>query len=983
MICVPLWLRRITFTAALICLGGAASAPAQVVDDEDQPLLPALIADYPVEMRSQYARQWRHDDGALVLVLTGDFEMRAGRRRMTSANGVVWIYPKSDEAGRRYSELAVYLSENAEVEEPGGTVTIDNVLLVSNLRTYGKLIKYHDAHADASAESGAFYQQALRDRALIEAGAPDETAGEGGVASPEAVKRPRQDRRPRSVWVSIENLESAQTTLGELVYVATGGVYLSQAGGANQPFMEIRADNAVIFPVAGGAADLVGREAGKGPATAPSRPEDDAPATQPSGTARGDERGGGLTRQVQQSVRAVYLEGDVVLSMGTQFVRASRLYYDFERQRAVMLDAVYRADVPERQIPLYVRADQIRQLSEREFAADHASVTTSEFYTPHYHIGAERVYIRDLTQRDAAGRSTSPVSGQYEIHNSTLNIGGAPLLWWPYSKGTLEQSETLLRRFSSGYSDTFGFTVETGWHLFNLLGIQAPPGYDATLRLDYYENRGPAGGINLDYQREDHYGLFRSYYVNDRGRDERLGPLRRNEWEPSDDNRGRVLWRHRHYLPEDWEATLELAYISDPNFLETYERQEFNAGKEQETVFFLKRARDTEAITLLANWRLLDFVTQTEHLPDIVYRRIGDTFGSPFALYHESRLGNVRYRPDDRRFFDEGYFDNTGQTGNTFRGDIREEVEAPLKSGIANIVPFATVRGSYWEHTPFGDGAEFRGYGGYGVRGSTVFSRVFHDAESALFDIHGIRHIIKPDFVIWHAASNMNAAEITPFDYGIETIEDFYGGSIGLRQTWQTKRGTGDKRRTVDLLTFDLEAGVFGDAKPGDVSNGYVTAFRPENSRARNYIAGDLIYRLSDTTNFLYEFNYDMNDRSLDRHNVSIAVERNPRLSYVFGSRYAGDIDMNLVGGGYNYKLNEKHITAFRMWYDIDGGDLGEFAVSYIRKLPRWYVGMTFEYSNIDDDFSVNFSVWPEGIPEWTLGSRRFVGLSNSTGIRP
>lgn len=92
---------------------------------------------------------------------------------------------------------------------------------------------------------------------------------------------------------------------------------------------------------------------------------------------------------------------------------------------------------------------------------------------------------------------------------------------------------------------------------------------------------------------------------------------------------------------------------------------------------------------------------------------------------------------------------------------------------------------------------------------------------------------------------------------------------------------------------------------------------------------------------------------------------------------------MSLVGGGWNYRLTEKHITSVRAWYDIDTGELGEVAVAYVRKLPRWYLGLAFEYDNIGDDFTVSVSLWPEGIPEWTLGSRRFTGLATSTGIRP
>jgi hypothetical protein len=728
-----------------------------------------------------------------------------------------------------------------------------------------------------------------------------------------------------------------------------------------------------MLPGEGGAAEQgapAEPDAAAAPPTAPGNPPPQDEARPPA-----DAR-----QRISQQIRGVYLEGDVVLSAGSRFIRADRLYYDFENERALILDAVFRADVPQRDIPLYVRADEVRQLSASEYRADHAKITTSEFYSPHYHVGAERVYVRDLTPGGMAG-GKAELSGEYELRNATLNVEGLPVAWWPYSRGRLDESETSIRSLRMGYSKNYGGAIETSWYLFNLLGIAAPPGFDATLKLDAYTKRGPAVGIDLDYERPDYYGLVRSYGIYDDGEDH-LGPFRDNE--PENKERGRFLWRHRHYLPDDWQLTMETSYISDPNFLEEYFESEFDEGKEQETLLYLKRARQTEAITLLANWRLLDFVTQTEHLPDLTYRRIGDTWFDPLVLYHESRIGMVRYRPDDRRFFDEHRADNTSLTDNTFRTDVREEAELPLKFGWLNLVPYATLRGSYWDGTPQRDGALWRGMGSYGVRGGSTFSRVYDDVQSDLLDIDRIRHIVKPEFAVWGSHSNARSTLITPFDEGIETIDDFYGALFALKQILQTKRGAGDLRRTVDLLEFNLEAGFFGGrVQENEISNGYANTIRPEDSRTRNYLAGEAIYRLSDTTSLLYDFNFDLNDGNFDRHNLSVAVERLPRLAYVFGVRHAGDIDMNLLGGGFNYKLTEKHIVASRVWFDIDSGRAGEVAVTYIKKLPRWYFGLNMEYDQVNDDFSVSVSLWPEGIPEWTLGSRRFTGVATSTGIRP
>ncbi len=956
-------------------------ALAQVGFEDDEPILPQAISEMDVEMRGRYVRQWRDETGALILVFTGGFELEMGQRLLSSVESVVWISPRpaSGDEPKHY-ELVVYLSDEAQVREIGGSTVEDRVLLVTDLRTSGRLRKRHDAHAPEDFSASDLFQRALADRQRIEALRSEGDAG-GVVRPEEARKLPKPS--PVIFYRLSGGVEPAQTEGGETVFVAVGGVYFAQTGSPDSAALVIQADNAVIFPAPGAsnllfadeaASESTGNGASSAPAATPLQGEADA-GDAPPGPA--DAPG-----SLRSRIRGVYLEGDVVLTLGERVVRATRLYYDFELSRALMLDAVFRTDLPERGVPLYVRADEIRQLSGREFSAERARLSTSEFYTPHYHVGAERVYIRDRTPRDVAGQPSGPLRGEYELRSGTLNVDNSPLLWWPYSRGDLEQSETLLRRFRTGYSGDRGVEVETAWYLFNLLGLRPPPGYDATLQLDYLSERGPAAGVNADYQQADHFGLLRTYYIADQGEDN-LGPLRRRYEDPDDENRGRVLWRHRHFLPNDWEVSLEFAYASDPYFLEEYEKSEWFEGKDQETAVYVKRAKEKDAITLLANWRLLDFTTQTEHLPELAYRRLADTFLSPLVLYHESRVGSVRYKLDDRRFVDRPRYSAVGDTDSTLRAGAREEAELPLKFPGFNIVPFGSFSGYFWDGMALRDGGLWRGLGVVGVRGSGWLARVFDEIQSDLFDVNRVRHIIQPHFVAWWAGSNIRSDKLTPFDEGVETADDFHGGVLGVRQTWQTKRGVGDKQRSVDLLTMNVEIGAFGEAQSGELSNGYANMFRPEDSRSRNYAAMDLIWRLSDTTSLLYDLNFDLNDGSADRHDVSLAIERNPRLSYVIGYRHAGDIDLDLVGGGWNYKLNEKHITSVRAWYDLDRGELGEIAVIYIRKLPRWYFAINVEFDEVFDDVKVGVSLWPEGIPEWTLGSRRFTGLTTSTGIKP
>jgi len=582
-------------------------------------------------------------------------------------------------------------------------------------------------------------------------------------------------------------------------------------------------------------------------------------------------------------------------------------------------------------------------------------------------------------------------AGTFAIEHATLNLEGMPLAYWPYTVGEFRQSETALRRIRFAYSDDFGATAQSKWHLFNLLGLQNPEGVDGALRLDYFSERGPGIGTDIDYEQEDGFGLVRNYYIHDTGKDN-LGPLRDGTLDS--ENRGRFTVRHRQYLPRDWELTLEASYICDPNFLEEYFNAESEEGKEQETLAYLKKQRDNWAFTGQAQWRVMDFQTQTERLPDLGFHWIGEPLAEIATLYSETHLGAVRYKTDDRRPIDSSspysLFRRPGDSDVTFRSETRQELNFPLTIMPinTNVVPFAVGRTGYWDGSPR-DGSVDRQFGMLGLRASTQFWRVFADANSELLDINQVRHIIQPEVVSWTSASNRNSRDLYPFDESVEGIDDSYGTSLALRQRWQTRRGgplgqggTG-QWRTVDWITFDVELNLFGNTPKEDLPIGRYYFSRPESSVAKNHIRTDFRYRISDTTTILSDGNIDVDDGVLDQFNLSYAVERTPRFSYFLGYRRIHDTDSNLFGVGYNYAINPKYRLAVRTYYDIERNRTESFDITVVRKFPRWYGAVTFAVDDIEDDFGLGFSVWPEGAPQAAIGSRRYTSLSESTGIRP
>ena len=100
----------------------------------------------------------------------------------------------------------------------------------------------------------------------------------------------------------------------------------------------------------------------------------------------------------------VYLEDNAIITDGDYTVRAPRVYYDLQDNRAILLDAVMFTYDLKRNVPLYLRAEVMRQTAARSFTAEGARFTTSEFHEPHVALGAGKVTVSQYETEDARRR---------------------------------------------------------------------------------------------------------------------------------------------------------------------------------------------------------------------------------------------------------------------------------------------------------------------------------------------------------------------------------------------------------------------------------------------------------------------------------------------------------------------------------------------------------------------------------------------------
>jgi hypothetical protein len=234
---------------------------------------------------------------------------------------------------------------------------------------------------------------------------------------------------------------------------------------------------------------------------------------------------------------------------------------------------------------------------------------------------------------------------------------------------------------------------------------------------------------------------------------------------------------------------------------------------------------------------------------------------------------------------------------------------------------------------------------------------------------------------------------------------------IGLSQRLQTKRGAGDNQKAVDWMRLDLGMTWFADPDPrtnssapyrmiwnrpmtplrlfsapgilnGDLGPGLkqFETYGPQ----RNYFSSDYMWQMTDTTAVLGDTYYDTQSGTLEQVDVGFSRTRWPDLTYYIGSRYLRDTQVlkehgtNAFVFAASYILDSRYTLVFSQQYDFDYGANVESDLTIIRHYHRMFWSLTFATDASLDSQSVVFSIWPEGVPELAIGSRRYTGLMNA-----
>ncbi len=701
-----------------------------------------------------------------------------------------------------------------------------------------------------------------------------------------------------------------------------------------------------------------------------------------------------LSGATVSEVRGIYLEGGVRVSDGSYTLRSPRVYYDTRADRAVLIDAVFRTYDERLRMPLYMRAEVVRQEAANRFSAERATYANSAFAEPHLSIGTTRMTIEDRPEADGAGGPRRIV----EAKGVSLRAGGVPFFWWPWYKGDPEQFP--LRSIGFADNNRVGTRFSTSWDPFTLLGLERPRGFDAGVDLDYYTDRGFAFGGSARWNRGNARGDVRGYYIPD---DNGTDVLRNGQTIDRDgDSRGFIVARHLWRFRPEWDLQLNGFYSSDEALLPALFRDLGENDEELTTRAYLRRLEGNSSLTLEGKGLTTGFIPNehlaqspgyaVDKLPEVDFGSIGtDPFGDlwPGFLMHTWNASASRMRlrfqeidPADiglnraaasRRAFggDPGVpigdaFRAQGlDEGFVTRLDTRQEIATKFNAGPLVVNPFLVGRFTGYD-TDFdafspGESDDFRLWGAAGVNLSTSIFRIDDEVESRVFDIHRLRHIIEPTVTLWHAGTTIDESDLPVYDDDVESLIEGSAVRAGINQTWQTQRGAPGRWRTVDVFTLDAEYVWFSDDVLERSPVGRFYSARPELSAADEFVRLAGTWKVSEVFAIGGETIWDVDDQREDRNSLGVDVRHSERLrSRVEFRQLESQNDTYgnaLLDGAFGDKYHYQLIGT----YNFREQDFQRIAVSVLRDFPVGLLGVTINYNNLTGETGFGLQIQPMG----------------------
>ena len=743
-------------------------------------------------------------------------------------------------------------------------------------------------------------------------------------------------------------------------------------------------------------------------------------------TEPGDGEGMGQWQDLVQGASKrlqVYLEGNILVRQENNTITASHAFFDANNDRALLLNAELRAQLPQTGGEFRIRAERLRRLSENKFHAQNAWTSTSPYGSPGYRVQASEVFvgpgpISPFTKLDPT--TGQPASGSPPLWVTSLNpqfiLGDVPIFALPKVTAPIEDPNIPIRRAVIKQDRIFGFQVRTVWNLSKVLGQQNMTGMDWDLTADYLSERGPAIGLQSDYDTQTFLGRAIGestlIYQYDDGTDN-LGADRRSI-SPDDNSRGAVIMRHKQFLPGQAQLFGEIGYLSDRNYLESFHEPRYDSDKDVETLIGARQDLQAWSGSLLARTELNEFEASTDWLPR------GDlySFSQPIfngLAYHSSHSsagyadlepGKSPADPNDpfTSLALPYYNDASGLVAMT-----RHQIDAPFMLGPVNVNPFVMGEAAFWDEGLTGQDIDRYVFSG-GVQAHLSATKVMPFVRNELWNLNGLAH--KSDAFLEYrfteSSRGLNEisqyneiddnaterfrtryttqifpglipAEFDPRYYAVrngaglwvsapyhELVDDQETLRLRWRNRLQTKVGPVGQERIRDWMIWESGVTWFPDADRDNFGEDF------------GLLYGNYRWNVNDRTSILADGIVDLFDNAQDVWSLGVLSQRSTRGSIYLGYRKVeakNYLDSQTLVASYSYQMSPKWISTGSLAYDVAAGESRGSSLTFSRVGLDWIVHVGLGIDTSKDNIGIAFAVEPRFGPPSPTNLSYLLGL--------
>jgi len=459
---------------------------------------------------------------------------------------------------------------------------------------------------------------------------------------------------------------------------------------------------------------------------------------------------------INLSTGVAEIEGDVVATRQGDRMEGEKGVYDFGKGEGIFYSARGHSE------PWYVSVDEARREASGRYSVENGSLTTCSLAEPHYRLRADSVTV--VPEERVVAR------------NMVLFAGPVPIFYLPYYSQGLGPDRPPVE-FSAGTQTDLGAYARVGYNLELGKEVQLNP------HVWGFTKSGVGGGLDgrLNLFDGSGRGKFDSFYISDMNDDntDEIGV---------EQDRGKADIYYRQELPYDVTTLFQLEYITDSEFLKTFDFDDYTGRELPETFVNVERTGEHSVISFTVRERLVDYIEDVDRLPelrvDLLEQRIGDT-GLFFAATN-----------------DLAYLDNESGGPQATRNFSRAQLGHPVRLWRwLGLAPFIGGDATYYSQTP-AEEDEYRVSWNTGIVAQTRFQKVY---GSPFGRYSAFRHLVVPTATYrFRPDPDERPEELPQFDR-VDLIDRQNMLEVEIKNYLQAKRRDGE---SIDFAEYNITAGL-------------------------------------------------------------------------------------------------------------------------------------------------------------------------------